>query len=172
MCGASGGIVARLSLPLFFFRFSHRIVILRGPSPIQGQRSVSSQQTRQPERSASQIDRVTQRVARRRRTSAVLMLTMLFGVFQPPSPHWAGPPRSFPGAANRGEPEPQDLHAVQCASLVLKTRSILPLAMPCATSPGLLATCGASVNLQILENGHYAGGGDQALEIGRRCKVG
>ena len=44
-------------------------------------------QSRHPERSASQIYRVTQRsVARSRRTPAVLVLPMLLGVFRPPKP--------------------------------------------------------------------------------------
>jgi len=43
-------------------------------------------QNRHPEQSASPVDRVIQRqVARSRRTSAVLILPMLFGAFQPPS---------------------------------------------------------------------------------------
>jgi hypothetical protein len=51
-------------------------------------------QSRHPERSASQICRVIQGlVARSRRTPAVLILPMLFGAFQPPSPHRRGPPR-------------------------------------------------------------------------------
>jgi hypothetical protein len=44
-------------------------------------------QNRHPERSASQIYCVTQRlVARSRRTSAVLILPMLLGAFRPPKP--------------------------------------------------------------------------------------
>jgi hypothetical protein len=31
----------------------------------------------------------------------LLVLPMLFGAFQPPSPHRAGPPRTFPGAENQ-----------------------------------------------------------------------
>jgi hypothetical protein len=31
----------------------------------------------------------------------MLVLPMLFGAFQPPSPHLAAPPRSFPGAENQ-----------------------------------------------------------------------
>ena len=45
------------------------------------------QQSRHPERSASQIYRVkTALVARSRRTPAVLILPMLLGAFQPPKP--------------------------------------------------------------------------------------
>jgi hypothetical protein len=48
-------------------------------------------QNRHPERSASQIlSRDTALVARSRRTSAVLILPMLLGAFQPTSPHRAG----------------------------------------------------------------------------------
>ena len=49
-------------------------------------------QNRHPERSASQIlSRDTVLVARSRRTSAVLVLPMLLGAFQPTSPHRAAP---------------------------------------------------------------------------------
>jgi hypothetical protein len=57
------------------------------------------------ERSASQIDRVTQRLWRgveepvlsvAEGTPAVVILPMLLGAFQPPSRHRAGPPRFFP----------------------------------------------------------------------------
>src|ERR1700733_2155373 len=43
-------------------------------------------QNRHPERSASQIDCVTRRLWRSRRTSAVLNLPMLLGAFRPPKP--------------------------------------------------------------------------------------
>ena len=65
-------------------------------------------QNRHPERSASQICRVIQRLWRgvedlalAEGTSAVLMLPMLFGAFQPPSPHRAAPLRFFPWAETK-----------------------------------------------------------------------
>jgi hypothetical protein len=49
--------------------------------------SLKPPQKRHPERSASQIYRVTQRlVARSRRTPRVLISPMLFGAFRPPKP--------------------------------------------------------------------------------------
>jgi hypothetical protein len=64
--------------------------------------SLKLPKNRHPERSASQIYRMIQRLAARsRRTSAMLILPVLFGAFHPPSPHRAGPPRSFPGAENQ-----------------------------------------------------------------------
>src|SRR5271163_2548911 len=65
---------------------------------------------RHPERSASPICRVTQRLWRgveepvlrvAEGTPAVLILPMLLGAFQPPSPHRAGPLRFFPGTENQ-----------------------------------------------------------------------
>jgi hypothetical protein len=52
-------------------------------------------QNRHPERSAlTDLSRDTALVARSRRTPAVLILPMLLGAFQPPSPHRAA---FFPG---------------------------------------------------------------------------
>jgi len=54
-------------------------------------------QNRHPERSASQIFRVTQRLmARSRRTPRMLILPMPLGAFQPPKPAPGGPATVFP----------------------------------------------------------------------------
>ena len=67
-------------------------------------------QNRHPERSASQIYRVTQRLWRGAEepvlsvaegTSAVLIFPILFGAFQLPSPDRVAPLRFFPGAENQ-----------------------------------------------------------------------
>jgi hypothetical protein len=44
----------------------------------------------------------------------MLILPMLFGAFQPPSPHRAGPPRSFPRAKN--QELARILYPIQCVS--------------------------------------------------------
>ena len=83
-------------------------------------------QKRHPERSASRIYRVTQRLwARSRRTSRMLILALLLRAFQPPKPASRGePPRSFP----RGrEQEPLHLAVfrrlhLRCANPVLWLR--------------------------------------------------
>ena len=57
----------------------------------------NSPQKRHPERSASQIYRVTQRLmARSRRTPRVLIVPMPLGPFQPPKPTSGGPATVFP----------------------------------------------------------------------------
>src|SRR5580704_12494043 len=69
-------------------------------TPVLG--SPTRRKKRHPERSASQICRVTQRLeARSRRTSrGALILPMLFGAFQPPKPASGGPATVF----HRGPP--------------------------------------------------------------------
>jgi hypothetical protein len=60
-------------------------------------------QSRHPERSASQIYRVTQRLmARSRRTPRVLILPVPFGAFQPLKPAAGGPATLFPWGRQQG----------------------------------------------------------------------
>jgi hypothetical protein len=64
----------------------------------------NSPQNRHPERSASQIYRVTQRlIARSRRTPRVLILPMPFGAFQPLKPAPGGPATIFPWGRQQGD---------------------------------------------------------------------
>jgi hypothetical protein len=76
-----------------------RLNLAQDDSPISANlfEVLSLPQNRHPERSASQIDGVTQRLWRGAEgTSAVLNLPMLLGAFQPP-----GPTRLIPGAETK-----------------------------------------------------------------------
>jgi hypothetical protein len=69
-------------------------------------------QNRHPERSAAQMDRVTQRLGRvAEGPSAMLNLPMLLGAFQPPAPatvfHWGREPRKLRRYSHRPPREKQ-----------------------------------------------------------------
>jgi hypothetical protein len=99
---------------------SNKIVILRTCDFIDLSCEILDlKQNRHPERSASQIYRVAERVvARSRRTPAALILPILLGAFHHRCLYGADPPRSFLGAENQ-EPA-RILLGPACTNLVMK----------------------------------------------------